>query len=142
MGSAAPVSIADVEPSALIGVGEAGFGLRWTWRYLLNWAVYAGAFWLLFLGLEEWATFLAIAPAFAAAYVVGYLAFFVPAGGIVREGVLIGILTPLIGLPDATALAILARIWTTVVELIPAGLMAPGVLRGSGQVKGTPGEVG
>lgn len=118
--------------AAVLGLGEAGFGLRWTGRYLLNWVIYGGAFWLLFLGMEEWATFLTIAPAFAAAYVVGYLAFFMPAGGGVREGMLIVLLAPIIGQTNGAAVAVLARVWTTVVEVLPAGMMAPGVLRGAG----------
>ncbi len=127
-------SAASAPDMPLAGLGEKGFGLRWTWRYLLNWTIYGGAFWLLFLGMEEWATFLTIAPAFAAAYVVGYLAFFMPAGGGIREGMLIVILTPLTGATNAAAMAVLARVWTTVVELVPAGLMAPAVMKGGSTV--------
>ncbi|HSG49262.1 MAG TPA: lysylphosphatidylglycerol synthase domain-containing protein [Longimicrobiales bacterium] len=106
------------------------FGLRWTALYAMNWGLYATAFWLLFLGLEGFLPFLYVAPAFAAAYVGGYLALFAPAGLGVREGLLVALLLPVLEAEPALALAVVARLWTTVVEVIPAALMAPGVLRG------------
>lgn len=106
------------------------FGLRWTALYAMNWGLYATAFWLLFMGLEGFRPFLYVAPAFAAAYVGGYLALFAPAGLGVREGLLVALLLPVLEAEPALALAVVARVWTTVVEVIPAALMAPGVLRG------------
>ena len=38
-------------------------------------------------------------------------------------------LAPVLDAEPALALAVLARLWTTAVEVIPAGIMAPGVLR-------------
>ncbi len=46
---------------------------------------------------------------------------FAPAGIGVREGALIALLTPHLGAPAAGVLAIVARLWTTGVELVPAG---------------------
>ena len=106
-----------------------GFGLRWTGLYTLNWALYAVAFWLLFLGVVGWQPFLYVGPAFAAAYVGGYLALFAPAGLGVREGLLAAFLAPVLEPEAALALAVVARLWTTGVEVIPAGLMARSVLR-------------
>lgn len=106
-----------------------GFGARWTGWYAMNWGLYATAFWLLHMGLEGFAPFLYVAPAFAAAYVGGYLALFAPAGLGVREGLLVAFLAPVMDPESALALAVVARVWTTAVELVPAALMAPGVLR-------------
>ena len=108
-----------------------GFGLRWTTLYVLNWSLYAAAFWLLFLGLEGWAPFLYVGPAFAAAYVGGYLALFAPAGLGVREGLLAAFLAPVLRPEAALAVAVAARIWATAVEVVPAALLAPRVLGGS-----------
>jgi hypothetical protein len=110
-----------------------GFGLRWTTLYVLNWSLYAVAFWLLFLGLEGWAPFLYVGPAFAAAYVGGYLALFAPAGLGVREGLLAAFLAPVLRPEAALAVAVAARIWATAVEVIPAALLAPRVLGGRGR---------
>jgi uncharacterized membrane protein YbhN (UPF0104 family) len=106
-----------------------GFGLRWTLAYALNWGLYAAAFWLLFLGLEGWTTFLQAGPAFAAAYVAGYVAVFAPAGVGVREVSLVAFLSPVLAPEPAAALAVVARLWTTGVELVPAALLAAWHLR-------------
>lgn len=108
-----------------------GFGLRWTLLYAANWSMHAVAFWLLFLSLEGWTTFLSVGPAFAAAYVAGYVAIFAPAGVGVREGALIVFLSPVLAPEPAAALAVVARLWTTAVELLPAALFALMHLRGT-----------
>jgi hypothetical protein len=118
-------------PSTGPGTGRA-FGVRWTALYTLNWSLYATAFWLLFLGLVGWQPFLFVGPAFAAAYVGGYLALFAPAGLGVREGLLAAFLAPVLEPQAALALALAARLWTTVVEVVPAGLLARRVLRPRG----------
>ncbi len=105
-------------------VSRPGFGLRWTAWYALNWGVYAAAFWLLFLGLEGWAPFLSVGPAFAAAYLVGYAAVFAPAGVGVREVALVVFLLPVLPRDSALALAVASRVWTTAVELVPAAVLA------------------
>lgn len=112
--------------------GGAGFGLRWTALYTANWSLYAAAFWLLALGLVGWHPFLYVGPAFAAAYVGGYLALFAPAGLGVREGLLAAFLAPVLEPETALGLAVAARLWTTGVEVIPAGLLARSVLRPRG----------
>lgn len=105
-------------------LGRSTFGLRWLAFYTANWALYAAAFWLLFLAFAEFEPFMRVGPAFAAAYVAGYFAIFAPAGVGVREGFLLVFLAPVIGLEGATVLAIVQRAWTTGVELIPAGIFA------------------
>lgn len=96
------------------------FGLRWLMLYVLNWGVYCVAFWLLYLSFAEWRTFMQVGPAFAAAYVMGYLALFAPAGAGIREGFLVVLLQPVMVQEVAVVFAVIARLWTTTFELIPA----------------------
>ena len=103
---------------------ESNVGLRWLALYVVNWGIYAAAFWLLYLSLGEWKTFMEIGPAFAAAYVAGYLAVFAPAGAGIREGFLVVLLQPTMSGEAALMVALAARIWTTVVELVPAAPFA------------------
>ena len=118
------------------GLGSGNAGLRWLILYVLNWGIYATAFWLLYLSFGEWRTFLEVGPAFAAAYVAGYVAIFAPAGAGIREGVLVVLLQPVMAGEDAFALAVIARLWTTAVELIPAALLAAGWRRSQGTREG------
>lgn len=94
-----PEAIKPVEPEALAGAIFAN---------LVAWAGYGIALQLLLLGTLKgvelsWGT---ATGAFAASYIIGYLALFLPAGVGVREAVMLTLLTPSIG-PDA-ALAITA----------------------------------
>jgi len=94
--------------------------LRWFVLYTLNWLLYALAFGVLVASFGQVGNLLAVGSAFAAAYVVGYVVIFAPAGAGVRELTLVGLLAPSMGAAPAGALAVIARIWTTVVELVPA----------------------
>ncbi len=96
-------------------------GLRWLGLYTFNWGVYALSFWLLARGLSLPGGLLAVGPAFAAAYVLGYLVVFAPAGLGVRESSLVALLAPVMGPGGAALIAIVARVWTTVIEVVPAG---------------------
>jgi uncharacterized membrane protein YbhN (UPF0104 family) len=97
------------------------FGARWLGLYLPVWLGYGIAFGLL------WASFPALPPVFwpgaiggfAAAYFLGYAALFAPAGVGVREGAMAVLLTPWAGAAAAAVLAVIARIWMTVGELVP-----------------------
>ena len=104
------------DPPAL-AVGDA---VVWLVLGLANWLLYASAFWILVVGLGLDAAFFATASAFAAAYVLGYLAFFAPAGVGVREASLLALLSPQLGAGTAGAVAVIARVWTTGVEVVPA----------------------
>jgi uncharacterized membrane protein YbhN (UPF0104 family) len=117
-------------PPALEGPG---FVWRWTLLYALNWGIYATAFWLLFIGLAGDATFLQTGPAFAAAYVGGYLVLLAPAGVGVRESLLTLFLATIVTPERALALAVIARLWATAVEIVPALALTPGTLRGLGR---------
>ena len=108
------------------GEGEAPhiggwFGLRWLGLYLPAWIGYGIAFgWL-------WSAFPALPPVFwpaavgslAGAYFLGYAAIFAPAGVGVREGALALLLAPWMGAPAAAVLAVIARLWMTLAELLP-----------------------
>lgn len=99
------------------------FAARWVGLYALNWLIYATAFWGLVRSFGLPGTVLQVAPAFAAAYVLGYLAIFAPAGLGVREGFLVLFLEPFLG-AAALGAAVIARLWTTVVEVVPAAGVA------------------
>lgn len=108
-----------------------GFALRWLGLHALAWAGYSAAFcllWVSFRPLSPDQLWLA-ATAFPAAYVLGYVAFFAPAGIGVREGALAALTAPALGAADATALAVIARVWMTGVELLPLLWIAPGAPR-------------
>ncbi|MEO8138045.1 MAG: hypothetical protein ABI742_00275 [Gemmatimonadota bacterium] len=86
---------------------------------LLAWIGYGASLWLL-----AWAVLpeskLTLAPAiagFAASYVAGLIAVFVPGGLLVREGLLIVMLQGSLGLGAATALAVASRVLLTITEL-------------------------
>lgn len=104
-----------------VGLGSA-HGLRWLGLYALNWVMYATSFWGLCMSLGLEGAILPVSSAFAAAYVLGYLMIFAPAGLGPREGFLMALLTPQFGVASSGMIAIVARLWTTIVEVIPAGL--------------------
>lgn len=92
----------------------------WLVLGLASWTVYAAAFWILVRSVGLEASFLPTGSAFAAAYVLGYVAVFAPAGIGVREGFLVALLSPQTGAAAAGAVAVIARLWTTLIEVIPA----------------------
>jgi len=98
-------------------------GFRWLTLYTLNWGGYALAFWMLIRGLSLPGGLLEVGPAFAAAYVSGYIVLFAPAGLGVREATMVAFLTPLMGPSGAALAAVAARVWMTVVEVVPAGAL-------------------
>lgn len=111
--------------------------VRWLVLYTLNWILYAFSFWVLAASLGHRGDIIPVASAFAAAYVLGYMAIFAPAGVGVREGFLVAFLTPFFGAGPAGALAVVARLWTTGVEVVPAAAFWLGKLTsGNGDVNG------
>jgi len=95
--------------------------------YCVAWIGYGVAFWLFTRAVTDNVDFGLIAAigVFNAAYQVGYLALFAPGGFGPRELVMGVMLMPFLG-PVAPAVAILARVWSIVVESI-AALLALGV---------------
>jgi hypothetical protein len=101
-----------------IGVTETAVTLA---LMALAWATYAAALVLLTPGLP-WPDAAALGGAFALAYAVGVVVVLAPAGVGARDGLFVLLLTPLLGVADATALALLARVVHTVAD----GAMAAG----------------
>jgi uncharacterized membrane protein YbhN (UPF0104 family) len=107
---------------------DPAFGLRWLGLYVLSWVGQGVAFWILARGLGFEITVLQGASAYAAAYVAGYLFLPAPAGVGIREGLLVAVLGPILG-PGAAVLALVSRLWSTAVELVPAVVFASGYMR-------------
>jgi hypothetical protein len=87
---------------------------------LVSWVGYGLAFWCLARGLLG-ASALPLAAAtgaFAAGNVIGLIALFAPGGLVVREGVLVALLTPALGPGPALALSVGSRILLTLTELV------------------------
>jgi uncharacterized membrane protein YbhN (UPF0104 family) len=103
------------------------FGIRWVVLYALNWIFYGLGFWMLARTFSLQSSPLGAASAFAAAYVLGYLALFAPAGLGIREGFLVAFLNPIMG-AASVGLAVVARLWTTAVELVVALGLGGGLL--------------
>jgi uncharacterized membrane protein YbhN (UPF0104 family) len=109
---------------AELSAGASGSAmLKWLVLYALNWVGYGGAFWIFVRSFELPGPPVLIASSFAAAYVLGYAALFAPAGIGVREGFLVLFLSPAMGAVPAFGVSVLARVWTTAVEVIPAGTL-------------------
>jgi uncharacterized membrane protein YbhN (UPF0104 family) len=102
---------------------SAGTTLRWLALYTINWMLYGFAFLVLVKSLELPGDALLVSSAFAAAWVLGYAFIFAPAGIGVRESFLVLFLTPQMGVASASVVSIVARVWTTVVELVPAAML-------------------
>lgn len=112
----------DSEPPAVQG----GILLRATLGRLVLWLPHGLGFWLLLEGM------LASNPlgpiealgVFAAAYVAGFLVILAPAGMVVREAAMASLLGAAAGLPvgPAAALALAARLWSTVSEVVAFGM--------------------
>ena len=66
--------------------------------------------------------FAALIATWAAAYVIGYLSLLTPGGLGVREGVMILLLAPLFPAPVPTIIALAARLWMIVAEVVGAGI--------------------
>jgi len=100
--------------------------------YTVGWIIYGAGFWLMSkgLGIPE-GPFWPVVASFGGAYLVGFLALFAPGGLGVREGTLAVMLGPYLppGLP--ATVAVLSRLWMTVIELI--GLLPLLFLRKSGR---------
>jgi glycosyltransferase 2 family protein len=61
---------------------------------------------------------------FAFAWSVGFLVVLAPAGAGVREVLLVAMLGPVLGVADATAVALMSRVLTTAGDLITAAVAA------------------
>ena len=93
-------------------------------RYLLVWLAMGLSFAALVRALTPYP--LDVVPylvaSWAAAYVIGYLSLLTPSGLGVREGILALLLTEVFAAPLPTVIAIVARLWMVLAELIGAGV--------------------
>ncbi|HUF49194.1 MAG TPA: lysylphosphatidylglycerol synthase domain-containing protein [Longimicrobiales bacterium] len=95
--------------------------LTWAVAYALTWLLLALAF-VTFVGAffpAAWQDARLVAGTVAAAYLLGYLFFVVPAGVGVRETVMIALLQLIMPLSAAIVITVASRVWFTVAELIP-----------------------
>lgn len=83
------------------------------------WAAYAAALVLLSPG-APWQRVAALGGAFALSYAVGVVVVLAPAGVGAREALFVLLLAPLLGVPGATALALLARVVHTAADAVLA----------------------
>ena len=95
---------------------------------IVNWLLWGGSFAALTFGLNVYTTeqMTSLAPhliaSYPIAYAIGFLSFITPSGFGVREGAFYLLLTPLLGGGVITVVALAMRVWTTVGELLMAGL--------------------
>lgn len=94
----------------------------WLVLGLGTWIIYGGAFWILVESMGFDMSPVSAASTFAAAYVLGYVMVFAPAGIGVREGFLVALMAPRLGPAVAGGVAVIARLWTTVMEVVPAAV--------------------
>jgi uncharacterized membrane protein YbhN (UPF0104 family) len=93
-----------------------------------DWLLWGAAFYALAFGIGVAAlggntsAMLHLLPLYPVAYAIGFLSFLTPSGLGVREGALYVLLTPLLGGGGATVLALAMRIWTTLGEVVAAGV--------------------
>lgn len=91
--------------------------------YMVGWMIYGLAFWVFLHALIEnpGVPLLVGIGSFIIAYQIGYLAIFTPGGLGARELVMIGLLTPYVG-PLAAGIAVAARIWNTISDIIASAI--------------------
>jgi len=93
---------------------------------LLSWLAYGLQIWLLAvrLGAPEGRTALLAVGGFALAWSVGFVVVFAPAGAGVRDVLLVTILGTVLGVADATAVALVSRLLMTGGDLLAAAVAA------------------
>jgi glycosyltransferase 2 family protein len=99
---------------------------RWAFGYFATWVALGSAFALFVVAFEPAA---AATPRFlagtvAAAYLIGYLAVFAPAGLGIREVAMLLLLQQVLPAPGlALVVSVMSRIWFTAAELVPLALL-------------------
>lgn len=91
---------------------------------LLFWQAIGIAFFVLATSLQPLPTeyWLPFSAAFSMAWVIGFLAFLTPSGIGVREGALALLLTPFLAPPLPVVIALTARVWWTIGDLLSAAI--------------------
>ena len=97
---------------------------------IADWLIWGITFCTLAFGIsqytpgEMWALAPHLIAIYSVAYAIGFVSFLTPSGLGVREGALYMLLAPLLGGGAVTILALAMRIWTTLGELVAAGVSA------------------
>ena len=88
--------------------------------YVVTWLLFGAAFHFFLTALISTTEFniLFSTGAYIAAYNLGYIAFLSPGGLGIREGVMSALLTPLLGAPIAASIALISRVWITIIEAV------------------------
>jgi len=87
--------------------------------YVAAWILYGTSFWCMLKGIGiDHPPFWMMVASSSAAYLLGFLAIFAPGGIGVREGVLLVLISPYVPAGLAATVAVIARVWITIVELI------------------------
>ena len=95
---------------------------------LVDWLLWGCSFAALSFGVQAYssAEIVYLAPhliaAYPIAYAIGFLSLITPSGIGVREGAFYLLLAPIVGGGPATVVALAMRVWTTLGELVAAGL--------------------
>jgi len=117
------------QPMETAPIPSWSFGTRWLLMNLLLWGVYGIAFLVFVRGLGFEVDAPQTLVAFTASYLIGNLLVVAPAGIGIREVALAGFLLPQLE-SAAMPVAILARLWMTLLEVGPAAAFAWLELRG------------
>jgi glycosyltransferase 2 family protein len=99
---------------------------RWALGYTATWAALGLAFALFVIAFEPAAAEMPryLAGTVAAAYLIGYLAVFAPAGLGVREVAMLLLLQQVLPAPGlALVVSVLSRVWFTAAELVPLAVL-------------------
>jgi uncharacterized membrane protein YbhN (UPF0104 family) len=93
-------------------------------RYVLVWLGMGLSFAAMTRALTPagWTMVPALMAAWTAAYIIGYLSMLTPSGLGVREGAMVLLLAPVFPLSVAAVVAIVARLWMVLGELVGAGI--------------------
>ena len=114
-----PSAVVEISGRSLVGAAAVCVAM---------WGLYGFGFWLLIGGLMPSSPFgiPAATGIFAAGYVLGYVVLLAPGGIVVREGTIAGLLGTTAGLAagPAAAVAVAARLWTIVAEILAFSIAA------------------
>jgi uncharacterized membrane protein YbhN (UPF0104 family) len=104
-----------------VSFGDVGRAVGWS---LVSYVFYGLHLWVLVNSLvdPDLGTLILLTGAISLGFTVGLLAFVLPSGLGVREAILIGAMTLLLTVPQATAISLVSRLMFTAADLLAAGV--------------------